>query len=43
MIYDDSAEKPQSECTHDCSSCTANCSSKEKGEKKQPQLQQESP
>lgn len=34
MIYDDSAEKPQSECTHDCSSCTANCSSKEKGEKK---------
>ena len=31
MIYDDS-EKPESECTHDCSSCSANCSSRS-GEK----------
>ena len=30
MIYDDTQEKPQSECTHDCSSCSANCSSREK-------------
>ncbi|MBQ8248683.1 MAG: Mrp/NBP35 family ATP-binding protein [Clostridia bacterium] len=30
MIYDDAQEKPQSECTHDCSSCSANCSSREK-------------
>ncbi len=30
MIYDDEKEKPQSECTHDCSSCSANCSSREK-------------
>ncbi len=32
MIYDDSKEKPASECTHDCSSCSANCPSKS-GEK----------
>ena len=30
MIYDDSQEKEQSGCTHDCSSCSANCSSREK-------------
>ena len=31
MIYDDSKEKPQSSgCTHDCSSCSANCPSKDK-------------
>ncbi len=30
MIYDDTQEKPQSECTHDCSSCSANCASREK-------------
>ncbi|MCI8387298.1 MAG: Mrp/NBP35 family ATP-binding protein [Clostridiales bacterium] len=32
MIYDDSQEKVNEEsgCTHDCSSCSANCSSREK-------------
>ena len=30
MIYDDSQPKPESECTHDCSSCKANCPSKDK-------------
>lgn len=30
MIYDDEKEKPESSCTHDCSSCSANCSSREK-------------
>lgn len=34
MIYDDTQPRPdpevESECTHDCSSCKANCSSKEK-------------
>ncbi len=30
MIYDDSVEKPESECTHDCSTCSANCASKKK-------------
>ncbi len=34
MIYDDSQPMPdagvESECTHDCSTCKANCSSKEK-------------
>lgn len=28
MIYDDSQENAQSGCTHDCSTCSANCSSK---------------
>ena len=32
MIYDDSKETPESGCTHDCSSCSANCPSKS-GEK----------
>ena len=30
MIYDDSKPAPESECTHDCSSCKANCPSKDK-------------
>ena len=30
MIYDDTQEKSQSECTHDCSSCSTNCASREK-------------
>ena len=30
MIYDDNNEKPESSCTHDCSSCSAKCGSREK-------------
>ena len=30
MIYDDNNEKPESSCTHDCSTCSANCGSREK-------------
>ncbi len=30
MIYDDEKGKPESSCTHDCSSCSASCSSREK-------------
>ncbi len=30
MIYDDSQEKPASECTHDCSTCSSNCASRDK-------------
>jgi len=30
MIYDDTQGKPESSCTHDCSTCSANCPSKDK-------------
>ncbi len=30
MIYDDTKEKPEASCTHDCSTCSANCGSREK-------------
>ena len=30
MIYDNEQEQPESSCTHDCSSCKANCGSREK-------------
>ncbi|MBQ8552443.1 MAG: Mrp/NBP35 family ATP-binding protein [Clostridia bacterium] len=30
MIYDDTQDKPSSGCTHDCSTCSSNCASREK-------------